>query len=70
MLINRNRPGRGMARACPHCGQPLAGGLVHIEGLMFLCDRCLHEIHAEPGHGSRRLSLLPGRRRRGEPAAG
>jgi hypothetical protein len=67
---NRNRPGRGTARACPHCRQPLAGGLLHIEGLMFLCDRCLHEIHAEPGHSSRRLSLLRGRRHRGELAAG
>jgi hypothetical protein len=66
MLTNRNHPAGARVRVCPHCGQALAGALVHIEGLTFLCERCLHEIHAEPRQ-RRRLSLLRGRGR-GEPA--
>jgi hypothetical protein len=67
MLINRNHPGRGTAGTCPHCGQGLAGQLVHLEGLRFLCYQCLREIHAERRQLIR-LSLLRPRRNRHEPA--
>jgi hypothetical protein len=70
MLIKtRNHSRRGPVRTCPHCHQALAGQLVHIEGPTFLCYRCLREIHIE-SRNRNRLSLLPGRRTRREPAAG
>jgi hypothetical protein len=68
MLINRNNPGRAVGWNCPHCEGALAGRLVHIEGLTFLCDRCLYEIHLEPRNRGR-LSLIPRGRNRREPAA-
>jgi recombinational DNA repair protein (RecF pathway) len=70
MSINRNHLNPGPDKSCPHCGKPLAGQLVHIEDLTFLCHRCLREIHAEPRVRRRRLFLLPGRRTRRQPAPG
>jgi hypothetical protein len=49
MLINRIDPDHRTAGTCPHCGQALAGQLVHLEGLRFLCYQCLREIHADTG---------------------
>jgi hypothetical protein len=67
MLINRNRGGLAQVHGCPHCGRALAGLPDHIEGLRFLCDRCRHDIHAEPRHPTL-LSLLLGRRNHRQPA--
>jgi hypothetical protein len=72
MLNNRNRPeARTKVEVCPHCGHGSAGALVHIEGPVFLCYRCLREIHTEPQHhGRRQLSVPGGHRRAGRRAAG